>query len=161
MPPKKDEKKAKPSATKIVADKVRLCPHYLLKPISNASNPDLWHEKCEQACRSLSVELGITTAPLALADLRTNTEKRSTGTEANPSHSITSRSSQDARSETKRSRESPTRKGQSCCGTSEARNRGTVQACPGTESAIWCGPEDGGVHILQAGELREGQKMQV
>ena len=47
MPPKKEEKKAKPSATKVVADKVRLCPHYLPENTSNAFDLDLWHEKCE------------------------------------------------------------------------------------------------------------------
>jgi hypothetical protein len=47
MPPKKEEKKAKPAAAKIVADKVKICP--LLRPetCADASDLDLWHEKCE------------------------------------------------------------------------------------------------------------------
>ena len=69
MPPKKEEKKAKPSATKVVADKVRLCPHHQSEKCTNASDPDLWHEKCEQTCQSLTFELGITNGPLVFADL--------------------------------------------------------------------------------------------
>ena len=68
MPPKKDEKKAKPSATKIVADKVRLCPQYQLRSNTNAPDSDVWHEKCEQPCRSLSHELRNVPIPSALAD---------------------------------------------------------------------------------------------
>ena len=69
MPPKKEEKKAKPSATKVVADKVRLGPHHQSEKRTNASDPDLWHEKCEQTCQFLTLELGNTITALTFADL--------------------------------------------------------------------------------------------
>ena len=53
MPPKKEEKKAKPAAAKIVADKVKICPHLWPETRANASSLDLWHEECEQATPNL------------------------------------------------------------------------------------------------------------
>lgn len=47
MPPKKEEKKAKPSSTKIVADKASICPY---RPHWRHTDPhisDFWHEKRE------------------------------------------------------------------------------------------------------------------
>ncbi|CAF9930947.1 hypothetical protein IMSHALPRED_008323 [Imshaugia aleurites] len=53
MPPKKDEKKAKPSSTKIVADKASICPYHV------------WHEKRELS--HLNPPFHLDTTPIALS----------------------------------------------------------------------------------------------
>lgn len=161
MPPKKEEKKAKPSSTKIVADKASICPCCPPSRHTNACFLDFWHEKREPSHPNppLLLNYCLVLATTCYADGGMTTEKRSTSPKANPTNPNPGRPSQNTRSETKRGRKSATRKRQSGLGTSKTRNSRPIQAGTSTKSAFRGGSEDGSVYILQARELREGEEV--
>lgn len=65
MPPKKEEKKAKPSSTKMVADKASICPYSRLGDLADACLLDVRHEKREPSHPNPFPQLD--TAPIAFS----------------------------------------------------------------------------------------------
>lgn len=134
-----------------------LSPTAVLTLIADLESEDFWNEKCGSIRADPRTLLCF---PLHVLKLP-YTEKRRPSKETNRTAQITSSFRQNPRAEEERGRKSRARKREARLGSFEAGNRRTVQTGAGPKSCVRRGSENGAVSVLQAGQLREGEEVQI
>lgn len=134
-----------------------LSPTAILTLIADLESEDFWNEKCESTRAEPHTLLSF---PLHVLNLP-YTEKRRPSKEANRTTQITSRFRQNPGAEEERGRKSCARKREARLGSFEAGNRRTIQTGAGPKGCVRRGPENSAVSVLQAGQLREGEEVQI